>query len=248
MVLKLMFLLIVSAQRRTSILSSICFTEYEPGTQIALPEGALARLGKGSAEAIAFSPDGNTLAVAGSIGIWLYDVRAFNEVSLLTGHKEKAQCVAFSPNGNMLASGSWDKTVYLWDVSTRKHIGTLKHTGGVLSIAFSPDGNMLASGCGYPIRHDGSHPQEGDETVRLWDVSTRKHLATFNGHAHYVRSVAFSSNGKILATGSDDKTIRLWDVATGENISILKGHTGRVSGVAFNTDGTILASSGGNGR
>ena len=58
-----------------SLIASSASSEYEHGTQIALPEGALARLGKGRANEITFSPDGNTLAVAGSIGVWLYDVR-----------------------------------------------------------------------------------------------------------------------------------------------------------------------------
>ena len=98
-----------------SILSSIGFTEYEPITQIALPEGALARLGKGQAEEIAFSPDGNLLAVAGSIGVWLYDVRTYKEISLPTGYMEDAICLAFSPDGNLLATGSKDGTILLFD-------------------------------------------------------------------------------------------------------------------------------------
>ena len=190
------------------------FAEYEPGTQIALPEGALARLGKGRANEITFSPDGNTLAVAGSIGVWLYDVRTHKEVSLLTGHTDDVICVAFSPNGEMLASGSQDDTVRLWDVTTRKRIATLKHTGSVLSVAFGPDGKLLATGCGYNMTLERSTPRHDQDTVRLWNIRTRKHIGTFNGHTDYVESVAFSPNGKTLATGSRDKTIRLWDVAT----------------------------------
>ena len=99
----------------SGLILSIGFAEYEPITQIALPEGALARLGKGQAEEIAFSPDGNLLAVAGSIGVWLYDVHTYQEISLPTGYMEDAICLAFSPDGNLLATGSKDGTILLFD-------------------------------------------------------------------------------------------------------------------------------------
>ena len=75
-----------------------------------LPEGALARLGKGTIEAVAFSPDGQVLAVAGGIGIWLYDVATSRELALLTGHTSGVESVSFSPDGSILASGGGDGT------------------------------------------------------------------------------------------------------------------------------------------
>ena len=80
-----------------------------------LPEGAKARLGKGDIREIKYSPDGATLAVASSIGIWLYDAESGEEVSLLTEHTNKVNSVSFSPDGNTLASGSEDGTVLLWE-------------------------------------------------------------------------------------------------------------------------------------
>ena len=80
-----------------------------------LPEGAKARLGKGTINDIAYSPDGTRLAVAGSIGIWLYDTATFQEGALLTGGATKITSIAFSPDGSTLASGSDDGTVLLWD-------------------------------------------------------------------------------------------------------------------------------------
>ena len=105
----LLILLIIS-----SGIPQISAAEYEAGTQIALPEGALARLGKGNAKMATFSPDGGLLAVAGSIGVWLYDVQSYKEVSLLTGHTRHVACVAFSPDGKILASGSTDGTILLF--------------------------------------------------------------------------------------------------------------------------------------
>ena len=66
---------------------------------------------------IAFSPDGSRLAVVTSIGIWLYDAETFDEIALLTGHKDEVTAVAFSPDGTKLASGAQEGTVLLWRVS-----------------------------------------------------------------------------------------------------------------------------------
>ena len=79
-------------------------------TQWNLPEGAIARLGKGGINEIAYSPDGNRLAVASRIGVWLYDTHTGAEVALFTGHTDEVISVAFSPDSSMLASGSSDKT------------------------------------------------------------------------------------------------------------------------------------------
>ena len=129
---------------RTTVTSFIVFTLFslntfaENYTQFSLPEGAKARLGKGTIREIQYSPDGTRLAVASSIGIWLYDTttlqvensprlhrdRRNGAVALLTGHTDWVYSVVFSPDGNTIASGSRDTTVRLWDART----GTLIHT------------------------------------------------------------------------------------------------------------------------
>ena len=154
-----------------------------------LPEGVIARLGKGRVEGMAFSPDRQVLAVASSIGIWLYDVETYRELALLTEHTGGVSSVAFSLDGSLLASGGWDGTVILWDVSSRSQLATLEgHSWRVSSVSFSLDGSLLASG-------------SVDGTVILWDVASESQLATLEGHTGGVSSVSFSSDGSLLASG-----------------------------------------------
>ncbi len=179
-----------------SILILASNTFAQDYTQWSLPEGAKARLGKGSMDEIAYSPDGTRLAVASSIGIWLYDTQTGEALDLLTGHTSGARSVSFSPNGKTLASASWDQSICLWDAQTGTHLRTMtKHTRGVESVTFSPDGKMLAS-ASY------------DKTVCLWDVRTGTHIRTLEEHTEIVYSVSFSPDGKTLASGSEDKTVR----------------------------------------
>jgi serine/threonine protein kinase len=106
------------------------------------------------------------------------------------------------------------------------------HSGALSSVnalAISPDGYTLASA-------------SDDKNIKLWDLNTKKVLASLSGHSQAVKSVAFSPNGKILATASNDKTIKLWQVETLEEICTLLGHAYAVKSVAFSPNGQILAS------
>ncbi len=155
------------------------------------------------------------------------------ELVIQTGHSAPVYSVAFSPDGQMMATGSWDTTVKLWDVRTRKQLRSLTgHTLFVNAIAFSPDGKLLASG-------------SSDTSVKLWDVATGSELASLNEHTSAVTSLAFSPDGKLLASGGEDKKIRLWDVNERKAVGLLSGHTRDVYSVAFSPDGQLLASSSG---
>ncbi len=204
-----------------------------------LPDGAKVRLGKGgigqSDRAVAFSPDGQCLAVASSIGIWLYEVATSRALGLLPTASQ-VNSVAFSPDGTVLASAQ-DNTVKLWDVVTSEQIAIFSsHTAGVYSVVFSPDGTTLAAG--------------GYQTVELWDVVKGRNVFYWEGEAGQVvfpNAVSFSQDGATLASGFQDGTVKLWDVATGTDIGTLSGHTNLVTSVAFSPDGTTLASGGADG-
>jgi len=146
------------------------------------------------------------------------------------GHSGQVASVAFSPDGKAALSGSYDKTLRLWDLATGREIRKFEgHSGGVTSVAFSPDGKAALSG-------------SYDQTLRLWDLVTGREIRKLEGHSGPVFSVAFSPDGKAALSGSDDKTLRLWDLATGREIRKFEGHSDRVTSVAFSPDGKAALS------
>jgi len=151
-----------------------------------------------------------------------------NQPLTLKGHSSMVRSVVFSPDGKRLASGSYDKTIKLWDTVTGTQLLTLKgHSGLVYSVAFSPDGKHLASG-------------GEDGTVRTWDTVTGKELLILKGQSSAVGSVAFSPDGKRLAVGGYGQTVKLWDTVTGKQLLSIKGRSGSGS-VTFSPDGKRLA-------
>ncbi len=117
-------------------------------------------------------------------------------------------------------------------VATLPRVGELD----VTCCAFNADGTRLAVGW--------SEPHEGPGLIKLFEVATRRELLTLSGHSAGVMCVAFSPDGRRLASGSWDRTVKLWDTARGEEVFTFRGHTQGVLRVAFSPDGNLLASGG----
>ncbi len=142
--------------------------------------------------------------------------------------------VAYSPDGKSLASSSWDETIKIWDVVSRKKLASLQgHSHWVTSVAYSPDGKSLAS-------------SSYDKTIKIWDVVSGKELASLQGHSHWVTSVAYSPDGKSLASCSEDKTIKIWDIGSRKELASFQGNFESVTSVAYSPDGKSLAISSNN--
>ncbi|KAL2889493.1 Vegetative incompatibility protein HET-E-1 [Ceratocystis lukuohia] len=148
----------------------------------------------------------------------------------LKGHDDLVTSVVFSNDGQRLASGSWDKTVKIWDATSGTCLQTLEgHDNLVVSVAFSNDGQRLASG-------------SSDKTVKIWDATSGTCMQTLEGHDDWVKSVVFSNDGQRLASGSSDKTVKIWDPTSGTCLQTLEGHDNLVTSVVFSNDGQRLAS------
>jgi WD40 repeat protein len=161
-------------------------------------------------------------------------------VRALKGHSEAVYAVAFSPDGKFVVTGSFDKTLKLWETATGKEVKTFGGPAGhqqlVLSVAVSPDGLTLASG-------------SSDNTAKLWDVSAGNAPAKSLSLPKYVDAVAFNPAGTLLATGCHDGTVRLWDLAKGQQVRQINAHTTpmpdpAVYCLAWSPDGTQVASGG----
>ena len=198
--------------------------------------------------AVAFSPDGKRLAVAGGssgrngeIKIWDMTAAVPKLVSTIQGHRDSILAIAFSPDGGTIASASYDKLVKLWNVADGKVIATLKeHSDAVYAVAFMPGGTQLLSAA-------------GDRTVKVWNVSTGKRLFTVNDSLDAVYTAAVHPSGRWFAAAGADRMIRIWawngDTSSGGgNTATLQSstfaHGESVLRLAYSPDGAILASAG----
>ena len=202
-------------------------------------------------KSVAISPNGALLASGRKDGVVaLWDIRTHKRLATLRGHKATVRSLAFSPDGTLLAS-SEREYARLWDVQTRKQIAVFKNRVAIVeSVAFSPDGKTLAS-----VDYNA---------IRLWDTHRKRTVGVLQQQAHrmlprqrissvgeisgsIIQSVAFSPDGKLLASGGFDNKVRVWNVAKRREIFIREPgekKRGSIFAVAFSPDGKILVSAG----
>ncbi|WP_329319433.1 NACHT and WD repeat domain-containing protein [Streptomyces sp. NBC_01262] len=190
---------------------------------------------------VAWSPDGQRLAVSsddGKVRVWQGDGP---EPVVLTGGGAWLRGVAWSPDGLRLATGPRDSALRVWSTTTWTELavlhhdpgpGTVRRGDGVGILAWSPDGSRLAS--------------VGDDlALRIWDGATYASVAVLRGHERMVWGLDWSPDGQRIATSGEDMTVRIWDPAGGSALHLLTDHRDTVEAVAWSPDGELLASASG---
>lgn len=208
-----------------------------PSPQVLEPSNAanirpLARLGKGTISQAAYSPDGKLLAVAGSLGIYLYDAQTLEELSITeTSFRDS---LAWAPDGQTLVSASSNEPVIQrWQIvknALALQSSLLGHTEGVRALAFADDGRLAAAGF--------------SRDISIWnaDDDQRARVFPIDGEAE---SLAFAADGQWLAVGRKDGVVRVFNAnAQGIESQRFTEHTGEVRALAFSPDGRWLASGG----
>jgi WD40 repeat protein len=183
---------------------------------------------EGQAQLLAVSPDGKTWATRWNGAVTLRDAATGKARVTLPRSRDRISSGAFTGDGKALVT--WDDDVVRWDAATGKELDRFEAPGEVVAVRFAADGKLAAL-----VVADRK-----DHVLRLHDVATGATVATLRGHTDTVWAVAFSPDGRTLATAGRDRTVRLWDPVTGDSRGVLRGHPGEIYRLAFRPDSRAL--------
>src|SRR5262249_55014571 len=216
---------------------------WEPATLRELRRfGSIAR----SHDRAALSPDGRLLASMADGGVRLWETATGARRALVGGAEDEfARDPVFLGDGATIAAMDRGTSIRLWDMSTGKELRPITTKEMALLVEPSPDGRLIAVA--------EAAVQTQDRQVSLREVATGQEVRRLEGHLGVIRALAFSPDGRLLATGADDRprwrdqSLRVWDVASGRLLRRLDVHRSGVGALAFSPEGARLASAGEDG-
>lgn len=213
-------------------------------TTWALPEGAIARLGRGCNPDFAFSPDGQSLAIGNILGLWVYDLETLAPFALWETERGLIVNVAYSPNGKWIAVCNLDNIIKVLDVQKGTCISQVETDGIIYGLTFSDDNRYLAASYG------------SSAIVKVWHAETCEPVAQYTldtEETSYYCPVSFSPCAELIVSTSPSSTdqnadeIVVWNVESGQQIASLPGHTDSVTTLSFSPCGQFIASGGEDG-
>lgn len=192
---------------------------------------------------LSISKDGkHVLASQNDFTVRLYELESGKEVHQFAKHTNEVWAATLSPDGKRAVTGSLDQTLQLWDVENGKHLLAFEGvTDYPRCAAFSPDGKKVVVG-----HSDNTQWNFVDNpaTVRVWDAETGKLLLSEKGHTSAITAVAWSKDGKTIASSSFDKTVRIWDAKSLKHVKTLKVSEAGCDHVAFTPDAKQIVTTG----
>ena len=213
-------------------------------TTWALPEGAIARLGRGCSPDFAFSPDGQSLAIGNTLGLWVYDLETLSPIALWETERGLIVNVAFSPNGKWIAIYNLDNIIKVLDIRKGTCLSQVETNGTVYGLTFSDDNRYLAASYG------------SSAIVEVWHTETCEPVAQYTldtEETSYYCPISFSPCAELIVSTGPNSTdqnadeIVIWNVKSRQKIASLSGHTDSVTTLSFSPCGKFIASGGEDG-
>jgi WD40 repeat protein len=218
--------------------------DAESGAAIEVYEGA-----SGALNVLAFTADGNPLAVAANHSGLIWDLdgewklaRTIGSPNTAAELVDRVTALDFSPDGALLAVGGGEPSrsgeIKIYKVENGQLVLAVKepHSDTVNCLEFSPDGQQLAS-CA------------ADRFVKVWNVTDGKFIRSFEGHTHHVLGVAWRADGRMLVSSGADMVVKVWDTRTGDQLRTIQNQFNKeVTSVGFVGDGDVIVATSGDSR